>query len=63
MTQRVETRPPQCLVGIDVADPGKEGLVEQERLEPGTPGTQPPPEGRHGEVPAERLRAMLVGVV
>ena len=50
MSQRVETRAPECLVGVDVADAGQEGLVEQERLEPRTPGTQALAEGRHGEV-------------
>ena len=33
--QRVEPRPPQRLVRVDVADPGDEGLVQQQRLEPG----------------------------
>ena len=31
--QRVEPRPPQGLVGVDVADPGDERLVEQQRLQ------------------------------
>ncbi len=33
----MEPRRPERLVGVDVADPGEERLVEQERLEPALP--------------------------
>ena len=55
--QRMEPRRPQRLVGVDVADPGEEGLVEQERLEPALPPPQPAPEVAHRERRVERLRA------
>ncbi len=39
--QRVEARAPERLVGVDVADPGDERLVEEERLEPAAPAAEP----------------------
>ena len=54
--QRMEPRGPQRLVGVDVADPGDERLVEQERLEPALPPAQPAPEVAHRERRVERLR-------
>ena len=59
MAQRVEAGAPERLVGVDVADPGQEGLVEEERLEPRPPGAQAPPEDAQREVGLERLRAVL----
>ena len=35
--QRVQARPPERLVGVDVADPREEGLVREQRLEPPAP--------------------------
>jgi len=40
---------PQGLVGIDIADPGQEGLVEQQRLEPTRSSPDPTPEVTDGE--------------
>ena len=57
IAQRVQPRPPQRLVGVDVADPGEEALVHQQRLEPAAaPGEQlrEPP---RGEVVGKRLRS------
>ena len=42
--QRVQARRPQRLVGIDVADAGDEGLVQEQRLEPTLPRPEPPAE-------------------
>ena len=53
--QRVETCGPQRLVGIDIADPDDECLIEQERLEPTRPTPQPPSEVAHGERRIKRL--------
>ena len=36
----VQPRPPQRLVGVDVADPADQGLVEQRPLDPGAPAAQ-----------------------
>ena len=44
--ERVEPRAPERLVGVDVADPGDERLVEQQRLEPAAPAAQARPERR-----------------
>ena len=53
--QRVEPRPPERLVGVDVADPGDEPLVQQERLEAPTASAQPGAEGPHRERVLEGL--------
>ncbi len=48
VAERVEPRPPESLVGVDVADAGEEVLVHQQRLEPAAaPGEQlrEPPRG------------------
>jgi hypothetical protein len=34
-SQRVESRLPERLIGVDVADPSDEGLVEEQRLQAG----------------------------
>ncbi len=65
--QRVEPGAPERLVRVDVADPGDEGLVEQERLESPAAAAKPPPEGpqreggveRLGSVPGEQRAAVL----
>ena len=53
--ERVESGRPQRLVGVDVADPGDERLVEQERLEPARPLAQPASEVADRERRVERL--------
>ncbi len=53
--ERVQPRRPERLVGVDVADPGEEPLVEEERLEPAPATAQPGPEGAQGEGRIERL--------
>ena len=48
---------PECLVGVDVPDPGEERLVEQERLEPTLAAAEPATECPHVEGGVERLRS------
>ena len=48
VTQGVQAGPPERLVGVDVADAGQEGLIEQQRLEPCPTGPQAPPERSPG---------------
>ena len=55
--ERMETRSPERFVGVDVADAGAVGLIEQERLEATLPPPQPPPEVADPEFVAEWLRA------
>ena len=47
-SQRVEPGGPERLVGIDVADPDDEGLVQQKRLQSALPAAQPSPERQRG---------------
>ena len=47
--ERVELREPERLVGVDVADPGEERLVDEQRLESGTPTPDELPEDRQRE--------------
>ena len=54
--ERMQPRAPERLVGVDVADPGDEGLVEQKRLEPTVPALQARPECPQRERRRERLR-------
>src|SRR3990170_8366629 len=52
--QRMEPRPVQGFVGVDVPHAGDEGLIEEQRLDrPGVP-TQIPPQRPGREIPAER---------
>ena len=57
IAQRVEPRPPERLVGVDVAHAGQEVLVHQQRLEPAAAPGERLGEPPRGEVARERLRA------
>src|SRR5262249_41124603 len=53
--QRVQARPVERLVGVDVADPGDARLVEQERLQRRLLAGRDLPQLRRGELGRERL--------
>ena len=53
----VQPRDPQRLVGVDVADPGDQVLVQQRPLDPGALGAQPRHRGREVELRVEGVAA------
>ena len=55
--ERVDRGPPQRLVGIDVPDTGNTALVEQDRLDRGSPGRERLAEPPRRELARERLGA------
>ena len=54
-TCRPEPRPVTDLIGVDVADPGDEGLVEQKRLQRAMSLPEPSPELAEVEAVAQRI--------
>ena len=57
--QRMQSGPKQRFVGVNIADPGDNRLVQQQRLEQPPASTQHAAETCHGEPFAERLDAQL----
>src|SRR3954471_19895739 len=56
----MKSRTPQGLVRVDIADPGEERLVHQERLEAAAPATDELPEVAQCELRVQRLGTELV---
>jgi len=57
--ERMDLRAPKRLIGVDVADPNDEALVEQEALDACRPMPNQRAEGISGECRRERLNAVI----